>query len=417
MTWTPTARLIVDGITYGDDVLSGVTVTRGRDAVWEQPQAGYVSASLLFHDTAPPFQLQDTVTVTLEDSVATPVTLFTGTLSDLTTTFDSSGTVARAFSVQLVATGTLALVARSEIGADGYPQELDGDRVAAVLGEALAVRWETVPGALRWLDVDPLTTWADYQSPLVGTIDPGVYDVAAFPGSIANGYTLAATAANAGDGYLFEETDGTISYRDSASRQADATANGWTTLPSSWLMAGGLSISERLGDVVNRAVITVPSQDPVVVSFDPAIRAVGIMARSFDWSLADTAAATARGERLTELLGYPREVMDRFTVPVHAMSDVDVDLFLSLDLSQPIELLALPPAILGGGVWRGFIEGMSWSIGRTTAFLDLTVSDQALSTYTTRWTDVFATKTWTDIATDTPTLDWTDAYGAALEAA
>jgi hypothetical protein len=405
MSWTPDARVRIDGTEYTADVLAGVNITYGRDDVNAQPQASYARFTIVAGPAGIPVAVTDLVTITVADTSGDRVRLFTGRLSDVRANVDASGTYGTVITYELLAVGPLAILARSLSGGDGFPAELEGDRIARILNEGFSLAWEELDPDLTWADVDPDLTWETWIPDFIGDIDtPGIYEIAAYDPAPATALQLAGTAALDGAGVLYETTDGRVNYADSTRRQADARA-GYVDIDGRHVLVDGLDVVSREADLVNRALVEYAGGE--VQADNAASRALyGTRAFRYQTQLATEAAALQRAERIVELDGLPSRVFDGLRLAVHTLPEGRVDELLNVRAGLPVRVRYLPAAITQTEVWTGFVEGWTWSLGRVELFLDLKVSDYSLSVFAQRWADIDPALTWAGID---PALTWANA--------
>jgi hypothetical protein len=82
--WNPVYRVKVDGVTVTSATLSGLTITSGRTDIYQQPIAGYCNLSLIeTAEAAIPYEVNDAVTIEVQDSTGAYVNLFGGFITDL----------------------------------------------------------------------------------------------------------------------------------------------------------------------------------------------------------------------------------------------------------------------------------------------------------------------------------------------
>jgi hypothetical protein len=381
-TWEPVTTVTIDAADYTGDTLEGVTITLGRKDTTQQPQPGYARMTVLDLDgSGVPFGPGAPLTVTIEDTTTTSVTLFTGTVSDVQTEVRTT-TPGGGFVVthDVLAVGPMAVLNRRVAGGSGFAQENDGDRIDAIITEA-----------------DPT---------LAGTIDtPGLFTLADYTGGAANAYTLAATAAASGLGVIYETPTGLINYDDADHRTDNALLNGYLELPTTAILAQGLSTTNRLGDLVNTVTVSYDGGE-VTVTNALSTGLYGELASSLTTVLADASDAADQGDRYVTLNGNPKPSISQVVLPLAntLIDDTLVDALLNVYVGQPIRVPDLPPAL--GNEFSGFVEGWTWTLNQTTAFLDLAVSDFSLSTLAVRWEFVDPTTEWDDLD---PLLTWQEA--------
>jgi len=112
--WSPVYRVKVNGSTVTSATLSGLTITSGRDDIYSQPLAGYCSLTLIeTAEASVSYEINDAVTIEVQDSTATYVNLFGGFITDLGITVQTSGSTATSQRIQITAVGALARLNRA----------------------------------------------------------------------------------------------------------------------------------------------------------------------------------------------------------------------------------------------------------------------------------------------------------------
>jgi len=405
MSWNPNATVTVGGSDYTSQALIGASITYGRTNMYSQPRAGYARVSLaILNNSAVPISIGDEVVVAMEDSLGNPTTVFTGAVSDLSSTIESSNTFGVYLRCDLIAVSALARLNRRLAGGDDYPEQADGDRIAAILEQIYSTTWAEQPPTMEWQDEAPTRTWSGFD-PFVGIIDtPGAYPLAAYTSGAANGYNLTTTAANSGLGVLYDTPDNRINYDDAFHRQNNASENGFWQIPLEAVIDRGLTRTTRLGDVANVIRLNYAS-GTVQVDNAQSVALYGPNAQVVDTVLADPTDALEQANRYLGLVDTPSPLFDSISLAVH-QPDLDpatIDTALAVYNGQPVQVTGLPNGI--GYAFTGFVEGWTWRIGKTTADLNLTVSDYGRSVVTTRWNGV-GTTIWN---TMDATLEWQEA--------
>ena len=176
--WNPTYRVKVAGNTVTNATLSGLTITSGRTDIYTQPVAGYCNVTLIeTGETSVPFEINDAVTIEVQDSTATYVNLFGGFITDLGITVQTSGSTATSQQIKILAVGALARLNRA-VYVGNFAHQFDGDRILELLSTLLLNQWNEVPAAETWDGYDPTTQWLDAENTGLGEIDtPGDYDL------------------------------------------------------------------------------------------------------------------------------------------------------------------------------------------------------------------------------------------------
>ena len=82
--WSPVWLVEIDGVAYTDAVLANLTISSGRTNIYEQAQAGYVNLQLLDVNQATiPVSINSSISVQVQDTSATYVPIFGGTVVDI----------------------------------------------------------------------------------------------------------------------------------------------------------------------------------------------------------------------------------------------------------------------------------------------------------------------------------------------
>jgi hypothetical protein len=250
--FNPVWRVTVAGVQYQTAILANLTITSGRTNIYEQAQAGYTNLEIINLDQSNvPIAINDSVTIELQDSTATFVPIFGGSVVEVGISVAEVGSVDYAQRIKIIALGALARLPKA-LTNGVLSKEFDGDQIYDVLYQVLFDSWQEVPAALQWNTYDPTTTWEDAQNSGLGEIDrPGNYELAARSSSRTDVYSLVSSLATSGLGYIFESATGQIGYADSTHRTNYLATNGYVDLTANHAIAPGLSIQQRAGDVRN----------------------------------------------------------------------------------------------------------------------------------------------------------------------
>lgn len=408
--YTPTYRVKVDGYTVTGATLSGLTITSGRTDIYSQPVAGYCNLTLIeTSESAIPYEINDAVTVEVQNSAGVYVYLFGGFITDVSISVFSSGAVATSQKVNIIATGALARLNRA-VWTDNLAHEFDGDRIATLLGSVLFDAWNEVPAATTWATYDATTTWANAENSGYGEIDtPGDYELHSQTGVNATVYALASAAATSGLGYIYEDAQGRIGYADSTHRGEYLATNGYVDLDGNQATGPGLQITKKAGDVRNSVTVLygADSSSSTTDSDASSISLYGQLAAQVTTTLRHLADAEAQAAFYLDIRAYPQYEMKQITFPITnpEIDNSDRDALLNVFMGQPLNIVNLP-ANMVNGEFQGFVEGWTWTANRNSLSLTLTVSPIAYSLQAFRWNSVPATEYWNTI---NPTLDWLNA--------
>jgi hypothetical protein len=380
MGWNPNAVVTVNGIDYTDKSLWGVQVNYGRTTVWEQARAGYATVQIVnVNDAHLQFEVNQSLVITVQDSVGVPVTVFTGLVTGISNTMTNVGTVSQVGIQTLTALAPFAFMARKIVGESAYPKEYDDDRIDRILTEAGVV-------------IDVVDT-------------PGVYEFTARAADQpTDAYSLAAFYAQMALGYLYETTDGKVGYANESHRLQEVSVTGYFEIPLSYILGQGVSSNRSLNDITNSILLTYKANATKTASDAGSIAAFGLQAASISTELEKAAEAQYQVDRYITLRANPNTNLSSFTIPLDSptVSSADLDDLLAIYMGKPIEIFDLPNAILHI-VYRGFVEGWTLSLNRYQAALTLNTTDASLSIPPTRWQDVSALLEWLDVD---PTLQW-----------
>lgn len=408
--WTPEYRIKVSGYTVTNVTLGGLTITSGRQDIYTQPIAGYCNLTLIeTSETAIPYEINDPITVEVQDSNGDFVSLFGGFVTDLSITVQSSGSVATSQRVQIVAVGALARLNRA-VFTGNFPHEFDGTRIYNLLSAVLFDSWQEVPAATTWATYNATTTWEEAENSGLGEIDvPGDYELHSQTDRNDTVYNLAAFTATSGLGYLYEDAQGRIGYADSTHRGQYLAANGYVDLDGNHAIGPNLQIQKKAGDVRNTITIAygATGSSNVTESDLDSIAVYGQLGSTFTTSLRHQADATSQAQFYLDIRAYPQFNLKQigFQIGSPEIDDLDRDSLLGVFMGMPINVTNLP-ANMVDGQFQGFVEGWTWTASLGRLELLLTVSPVAYSLQAFRWNSVPATEYWNTI---NPTLDWLNA--------
>ena len=405
--WAPVWRVKIAGVDVTDSVLANLTITSGRTNIYEQAQAGYCSVNLIvFGQTALPYEINDTISIEVQDTSAVYVPIFGGSVVDIAVSVSQVGSSAYTQEVTITALGALARLQKALT--DGVlSHDFDGDQIETILREVLLAQWQQVPAALQWNTYDPTTTWATAENNGLGEIDtPGNYELAQRSSSRVVIYDLVAALATSGLGYLYEDASGLISYADSTHRTNYLAANGYTDLTANHALGQGITIKTRAGDVRNDITISYGQNSTNQVSdTDPAsIALYGDLSQIFTTTLRHLHDAEDQAAFYLALRAYPQPIFDSIT---YALTNPELDngdrnALINIFMGQPIALNDLPPN-MSSGTFQGFVEGWTFRASYNQLDITLLMSPLAYSLQAMRWNDVPINEAWNTVS---PTLQW-----------
>ncbi len=407
--WSPVYRVKVNGSTVTSATLSGLTITSGREDIYQQPLAGYCNLTLIeTAEAAIPYEINDSVTVEVEDTSANYVNLFGGFITDLGISVQTSGSTATSQRIQIVAVGALARLNRA-VYIGNFAHQFDGDRIEELLSGVLFDQWNEVPAAETWNGYDATTTWAEAENSGLGEIDtPGDYELHSENGLDDTVYSLASRFATSGLGYLYEDSQGRIGYADSTHRSQYLATNGYVDLDGNHAIGPALSIVKRAGDVRNSITISYGTSGAEVTDTDSAsVSDYGLLASTISTTLRNQGDAEAQAAFYLLIRAYPQFALRQITFPLSSseIDNADRDNLLGVFMGQPLNIINLPSNMVDGE-FQGFVEGWTWSASLNQLNLTLNVSPIAFSLQAFRWNSVPAAEAWNTI---NPDLYWLDA--------
>jgi hypothetical protein len=408
--FTPVWRLKIDSVEYTDLILSNLTVTSGRTDIYSQPVAGYVNMTVINLDQSNlPFTVSQSVSIELKDSTNTFVPIFGGTITDLELSITQIGNVGYSQSYQITALGALSKLPKTLFNT-ALNQDYDGEQIYLILKETLFSQWQNVPAALTWATYNPTVTWANAENNGLGEIDrPGDYLMINRAADPVNSYTLASQIASSGLGYLYEDSQGLISYADSTHRSQYLGLNGYVQLSAAQARAAGLKIRTRAGDVRNDVTIQygATAASHVNARDETSIGLYGSLAQVFTTYLKNTGDATYQANFYLTLRAYPQAVFDTITYDLtnSQIDNGDRDSLINVFMGMPVEISDLP-LNMNSGFFTGFVEGWTLQAGYNELSIQLIVSPLSFSLQAMNWQSVSVLELWNTIS---PTLNWQNA--------
>jgi hypothetical protein len=408
--FNPVWRVTIGGVQYQNLTLANLTITSGRTNIYEQAQAGYTNLQILNLDHANvAIQINDSLTIELQDSTATFVPIFGGSVVEVSIAVAEVGATDYAQRISIIALGALARLPKALT--DGVlPHDFDGDQIYTILSQVLFASWEEVPQALTWATYDPTTQWQDAENTGLGEIDrPGNYELAQRSSSRTDVYSLVSALASSGLGYIYEDPQGRIGYADSTHRTNYLAANGYVDLTANDALASGIVIKQRTGDVRNNITIQYGqnSQNETSESDIASIALYGQLSQIFRTTLRHVADAEDQADFYLALRAYPRFNFNNITFELANpdIDDSDRDALIRVFMGMPVNISDLP-LNMNSGDFLGFVEGWTFSARYNQVSISMIVSPISFSLQAMRWNDVPVVEQWNTV---NPTLDWINA--------
>jgi hypothetical protein len=408
--FNPVWRVTIGGVQYQTAILANLTITSGRTNIYEQAQAGYINLELINLDQSNvAIEINNSLTIELQDSTATFVPIFGGSVVEVGISVAEVGSVDYAQRIKIIALGALARLPKALT--DGVlSHDFDGDQIYTILQQVLFNSWQEVPQALTWATYDPTEQWQDAENTGLGEIDqPGNYELAQRSSSRTDVYSLVSALASSGLGYIYEDANGQIGYADSTHRTNYLAANGYVDLTANHALASGLSIQSRAGDVRNNITIKYGqnSTNETDASDVTSIGLFGQLSQIFTTTLRHLHDAEDQAAFYLALRSYPQFNFNNITFELTnpELDDADRDDLINVFMGMPINLSNLPLNMVSGD-FLGFVEGWTFNAAYNQVSISMILSPVSFSLQAMRWNDVPITEQWSTV---NPTLDWINA--------
>jgi len=407
--WIPEWKVTVNGgIDYTNLTLANLTITSGRTDIYSQARAGYCAIEIMNLDESPiTMNVNDAVVISVKDSTGVYVNLFGGDITDIEVTINSSNVSVVTQSIRITALGALSKLPVS-LTEGVLSKAFDGDQIYTILEQVLFNTWAEVPAAETWSGYDPVIDWANAENSGLGEIDrPGDYELTARSASTTDIYSLVNLLANSGLGYLYEDSQGRISYADSTHRNEYLTANGYTVISAGTALTSGISTITRVADIRNKVTINYKANAQTSAEDLSSIAVYGQQAQNIMTTLENGTDAVIQANFYLGLRAYPQAQFQAitFTLGNNNIDDADRDALLNVFMGLPVDIIDLPSNITYGR-FQGFIEGWTFSAGYNRLDLTLVLSPLAYSLQAVRWNGVSVAEAWNTLS---PTLTWNDA--------
>jgi len=408
--FNPVWRVTIGGVQYQTAILANLTITTGRTNIYEQAQAGYTNLEIINLDQSNvAIEINDSLTIELQDSTATFVPIFGGSVVDVGIAVAEVGSIDYAQRINIIALGALARLPKA-LTNGVLSKDFDGDQIYDILQAVLFDSWQEVPQAITWATYDPTIQWQDAENSGLGEIDrPGNYELAARSSDRTDVYSLVSALATSGLGYIFEDAQGRIGYADSTHRTNYLAANGYVDLTANHALASGLSIQKRTGDVRNSITIKygATSSSEESATDLASIALYGQLAQIITTTLHNKTDAEDQAAFYLSLRANPEFNFNNITFELTnpEIDDSDRDALIGVFMGMPVNIANLP-LNMNSGDFLGFVEGWTFSARYNQISISMIVSPIAFSLQAMRWNDVPVTEKWNTI---NPTLDWINA--------
>jgi len=412
--FNPVYRVTINGVEYQSSVLANLTITSGRNNIYEQAQAGYINIELINLDASNvDIYINSALTIELQDSTATFVPIFGGSVVEISIAVAELGNVAFAQRIKIIALGALARLPKA-LTNGVLTQDFDGNQILTILTDLLVNNWGEVPAALQWQTYEPTVQWQDAENTGLGEIDtPGSYELAARSSSRTDVYSLVSALATSGLGYIYEDAQGLISYASADHRSIYLATYGYVDLTANQAQGAGLSIQARAGDVRNTITLKYGTNSTSEVSADdPASVALyGELAQIFTTTVKHQVDAQDQADFYLTLRAYPEFNFSQITYQLTnpEIDNGDRDALINVFMGMPVSITDLP-LNMSSGTYLGFVEGWTFRAAYNEISVTLNVSPLAYSLQAMQWQDVSVAEAWNTIS---GILDWENALVVA----
>jgi hypothetical protein len=369
MTWNPNCSVTIDGVDYSAKTIDAVSVSFGRSSYWEQSRAGTASVQIVNWDnTDYGIEINDTISIKVDNASGTPRTIFTGKVTNLSTQIAARGSINEVSVITVAAVGPFAAMSRKVLSTS-YARQMDSTRMSAIFTDA-------------GVTVDIVDS-------------PGIYEFAATPTFTADAYSTAAKYAGMANGYIYETTDGEVGFANESRRIVDVNANGYMPIPENYILWGSVSSSKSLADVLNSITLSYKDNATVNASDATSQGLYGILGATVSTELYNVSEAQELADKYVALRRVARINMSSFAVQLDSpnVTSADLDAFLQMTMGKAISISGLPVPLMPTNYY-GFVEGWNLQVSRNQAAISLITSDSSYSIQPTRWQDVNASLAW-----------------------
>lgn len=410
--WSPVWRLKIEGTEYTDVTLASMSITSGRTNIYEQAQASYANIVLIKSDgSAIAPQINDGLTIEVQDSTAAFVPIFGGTISDVEVGIQAAGSVMFVQSIKIIAVGALAKLNRT-LTQGVLTKDFDGDQIYSILSDLFLNSWAEVPASITWQNYTPTTTtWANAENLGLGEIDqPGDYELTSRSASSTTVYALVSALATSGLGQIYEDSQGRIAYADSTHRGLYLANNGYVELLIGDALYEGVKTVTRAGDVRNQITITYKSNAQASAEDLESVAIYGNLAQNIATSLEHAADAADQAQFYLDLRAFPQAFFDSVTYELTnpTLGNSDRDALLEVFMGLPVRITDLPVNM--GAQFEGYVEGWTFTSAYNKLQVTLNLSPVAFSTVAEKWQSVSVVELWNTVSN---TLQWQNAFVVA----
>ena len=411
--FNPIWSVTINGVAYTQYVLADLTITSGRNNIYQQAQAGYANLSLINLDQSPVLlNINDSVTIQIKDSTGSFVPIFGGTIVDFSIEVTAAGSTGINQKIGITALGALARLPKA-LTLGTLTSAHDGDQIWTILQDLLLNNWSEVPASLTWASYDPTITWANAENVGLGEIDrPGNYDLDSRSADTTDVYSLVSLLATSGLGYIYEDASGRISYADSTHRSIYLATYGYTDVTANQALFSGLKIETRAGDVRNDISLKYKTSGNSQVTDEDinSIALYGRLGQQITTTLKNLTDAEDQAAFYLSLRATPQANLTSITFQLTnpELDNADRDSLINVFMGLPLRISDLPLNM--GSTFAGFVEGWTFKAAYNELAVTVNLSPLAYSLQAMKWEQVPIAESWNTI---TGTLEWQNALVVA----
>lgn len=359
-------------------LLDDADITHGRGDAASQPEASACTMNITVGPGAPLPPEVDIGAALTVDTVVGGVTSrrFTGRITDIALGWDDAGPNTPDAGVgQIVAVSVLADYARRVVGAEPFPQELDGARIARVFAAAGLV-------------LDPATS------------DPGSVEVVPRDVDARAALEVAQGTANSAGGLVWETRAGDVRYADSEHRRGsvvelDLDACDILVTPTWSRTLAGLVNAITMGyGVAPEGGGDAPTYH---ATNEASLAEWGRYGYSVTTELARWDDAFAASSLILAQNAAPVWMLNALPVDVAGLTVAESQSLLGLDLHSLVRVTGLPYVGSAPTSLSAWVEGWTEHLAFGVHDLELTVSDYCRTVPPPRWNDVAAATSWNTV--------------------
>jgi len=387
-------------------------MTSGRTTIWQQPQASYCNFTIILLDESDPnININDTISIELQNSSATYIQIFGGAVSDVTLTVSQVGTSAVTQELRIVAYGGLANLQR-QLTNGLLSSDYDGYQIQQALNAYGNFAYSSPLANISWADFPGSQTYGLTTG--YGTIDvPGDYLQVQRTINPQNVYSIASTVANSGMGNIYEDATGKVCYADSTRRVDYLAANGYIDLTANDAIGQGLQTKMSFGDVRNSITVGygVGTAFSTSTSDATSIALYGQNGYTVNTTLSLLADAQQQAAFFLKYFANPVPNFNsiRFGLGNPDITDVRRNKLISIFFGAPVRIDNLPSNM--ATPFLGFVEGFTFQASYNDVSLTLNVSALAYSLRAIQWQQVSVLEAYNTLS---PTLDYAHAITSVV---